>query len=275
VTLPKKAHKSQRADFSDLVVTLSDAPELSELAEIAASGQVIDAVQLVGLAGPNDDTAVTAYDLRLNEVVMTEIKDTNDVDQLGFSYGQISLTTTSITDGSETSQVFSWDLVDGPGTEEGKEAMPGDGTEGGGPLSYYLLIDGLNGGSGRVEGAFEISSYEIDISRLTDVGSGRSATRADFSDLLGTLSDAPELSELAEIAASGQIIDAVQLVGLAGPKDDTAYDLRLNDVVMTEVKDTDDVDQLAFAYGQISLTTTSTPDDGSEGISQVFSWDLA
>jgi type VI protein secretion system component Hcp len=52
-------------------------------------------------------------------------------------------------------------------------------TVAGGAQSYYLTIDGVNGGSAVVghEGAFAISDYSFDVSALVSALSGRLASR--------------------------------------------------------------------------------------------------
>ncbi len=161
--------------------------------------------------------------------------------------------------------------VAGTETGEGSPATPSsDDADGSGSLTYYLLIDGMNGGSTSAlyPGAFEIDGYAIDIEALA----GGSAV---FSPLEVDLDLGTALPGLAEAIASGEHIPAVQLVGVTG-EGNTVYDLRLNDALVSDYTDADTgPDHLAFSYQTISLTTTPGDGLGGLGAPTVFGWDVS
>ncbi len=156
------------AEFSPLEIDLDLGTALPGLAEAIASGEQIPAVQLVGVTGEGN----TVYDLRLNDALVSDYTDADTgPDHLAFSYQTISLTTTpgDGLGGLGAPTVFGWDSVVEAETDEGSSATPSsDDADGGGSLTYYLLIDGMNGGSNSAlyPGAFEIDGYAIDIEAL-------------------------------------------------------------------------------------------------------------
>src|SRR5436190_22537826 len=109
-------------------------------------------------------------------------------------------------------------------------------------LDYYLTIDGLNGGSTLVGhvGAFAVVNYSFDVDNLVSVVDGRlQAGPANFSPLTVDLASNAELTALLGDLANGAHIPSIELQGvqsgLSGGK--TAYDLVLNDVVVTKYHD--------------------------------------
>ena len=71
--------------------------------------------------------------------------------------------------------MFGWDIALAKSMGEGAAATPSGEADGGGALTYYLLIDGLNGGVQvkGLEGAFEVQGYEIDIDALINFYASR------------------------------------------------------------------------------------------------------
>ena len=83
---------------------------------------------------------------------------------------------------------------------------------------YFLLIDGINGGSTDKDhvGWFEIDGFEFDISNTggTVGGGGGGAGKATFSPLEVALSLDPGLAAVLADVATGKHIKAVQLEGV-------------------------------------------------------------
>jgi type VI protein secretion system component Hcp len=193
-----------KSTFSPLTVDLDPGSDLAALFKDVAAGEHIKSVELQGVS--TDGT--TVYDLKLGDVFITTLHDTNTGhDSLQLSYGQISLTTTpeENSDGSPgTPSTASWNLI----TNAQDVAIPdpvvpaGTGESGGGAHSYFLTIDGIAGGSTATghEGAFEIADYSFDVSSLTGIGSagtGAGAGKSTFSPLTVDLdpgSDPPPCS---------------------------------------------------------------------------------
>ena len=155
-------------------------------------------------------------------------------------------------------------------------------TTGGDAKTYYLTIDGVNGGSTAVghKGAFQITDFNFDISNLINIGSestGAGAGKAKFTPLTIDLALTSGLTALLKDAITGKRIDSIELQGVTGTagKLSTVYDLKLGDVFVTDIKDlSTGQDQLAFSYGEISLTTRAQNANGSLGSPTTVSWDL-
>ena len=142
---------------------------------------------------------------------------------------------------------------------------------------YFLLIDGVNGGSTDDDhvGWFEIDGFEFDISNTGGVGGGGGAGKAMFSPLEVALSLDPGLAAVLADVATGKHIKTVQLEGVTA-NGDTVYDLRLADVLVSKVDEGNGgSDSLAFEYRQVGLITHVQQADGSIVPGASFGFDLA
>src|SRR5262245_495201 len=141
-------------------------------------------------------------------------------------------------------------------------------------LTYYLTIDGIDGGSTAAghEGAFEISGYDFDVTLPAGViGIGK----ADFSPLTVFLDLGLGSTALLRDVALGGHIPLVRLEGVTSGND-TVYDLRLADVQVAVYSDTNaGQDRLEFDYGRIGLSTRSQNADGSLNDPQSFAFNVA
>ena len=149
---------------------------------------------------------------------------------------------------------------------------------GGDAKTYYLTIDGVNGGStvSGHKGAFQITDFNFDISNLIGNG-GAGAGKAKFTPLTVDLALTSGLTALLKDAITGKRIDSIELQGVTGTagKLSTVYDLKLGDVFVSDIKDlSTGQDQLAFSYGEFSLTTRAQNANGSLGSPTTVSWDL-
>src|SRR5882672_4485311 len=101
--------------------------------------------------------------------------------------------------------------------------------------TYYLTIDGLNGGSQSLThpGAFEISTYSFDVSNL--VGAAAGTGKATFSPLVVDF-NASGVTALLRDVADGQHIESIELDGVSA-SGHTVYSLKLGDVQVADLKD--------------------------------------
>src|SRR5262245_54802095 len=138
-------------------------------------------------------------------------------------------------------------------------------------LTYYLTIDGVNGGSAREGhvGAFAISDYSFDVGSLASQGA------AAFSPLMVDLAHASGLTALLGKLELNPHVNSIELQGV-NASNQTLYDLVLNDVTITKYHDSNSgLDSLSFSYGKVSLTTTPVDANGALGTSVTVSWDVA
>ena len=169
-----------------------------------------------------------------------------------------------------TPVTFGWDIVRGIAIDEVSiPDVPTGDSGGGGALTYFLTIDGLNGGSLNKEhpGAFEIDGFDFDVSALA--GGKGSDDLLVFSPLTIDLILNSGLTALLGDVTGGKPIPSIRIEGIVRTPDatQTVYDLRLGDVVVTKVHDSSgDQDHLTFDYSQVSLTTTPLSDTGTLGI---------
>src|SRR5262249_19303121 len=205
------------------------------------------------------------YDLVLNDVFITRVHDGNSgLDILSFDYsqGSVSLTTTAFgPTGAPQFDTLSWDVAHNVSLGGAILPPPVAGsvdTGGGGAQTYYLTIDGVDGGPSASEraNAFVIGNFSFDVSALV---SALSVGKTTFSPLTVDLTLGSGLTTLLGNVASGKHIKSIELQGVTstGQK---VYDLVLNDVFITRVHDGNSgLDSLSFDYthGSVSLTTTS------------------
>jgi type VI secretion system secreted protein Hcp len=144
---------------------------------------------------------------------------------------------------------------------------------------YFLLIDGINGGSTDKDhvGWFEIDGFAFDIGNTgsNGTGGGGGAGKAVFSPLEVALSLDPGLAAVLADVATGKHVKTVQLEGVTA-SGDTVYDLRLADVVVSKVDEGNGgSDSLAFTYKQVGLITHVQQANGSIVPGASFGFDLA
>ena len=135
-------------------------------------------------------------------------------------------------------------------------------------LTYYLTIDGIVGDSQRegYEHSIEIAGYSFDVTALASAisGGGSGSSKSTFSPLMIDLNLGSGETDLLKDVASGKVIKSIELKGVLHDGS-TVYDLKLGDVVVTELHDTSGPDRLAFSYQQISLTTSPQTATGELG----------
>src|SRR5947209_18186688 len=103
-------------------------------------------------------------------------------------------------------------------------------------LQYFLLIDGLTGGStdARHQGWFDLGSFDFDVSAVVAAagGGGAAAGKAAFAPLLADLNLDPALAGALSDIALGRTIRSLRIEGVNGGGQ-AVYDLTLTDASLT------------------------------------------
>src|SRR5262245_34122244 len=86
------------------------------------------------------------------------------------------------------------------------------------PATYFMLIDGLNGGSADPshKGWFEISGFDFDLKNPTKIGSasgGAGTGKPDFASLNVTLPNEAALADVMNLVATGILVKGVRIEG--------------------------------------------------------------
>ena len=265
---------SSKSTFSPLMIDLNLGSGETDLLKDIASGKVIKSIELKGVLHDGS----TVYDLKLGDVVVTELHDTSGQDRLAFSYQQISLTTTPQTATGDLGDpvTVSWNVATNrQDVSIPDPVVPAAAPSGGGGQNFYLTIDGIVGDSQRegYEHSIEIAGYSFDVTALASAisGGGGGSSKSTFSPLMIDLNLGSGETDLLKDIASGKVIKSIELKGVLHDGS-TVYDLKLGDVVVTELHDTSGQDRLAFSYQQISLTTTPQTATGDLGDPVTVSW---
>ncbi|MBV8509872.1 MAG: type VI secretion system tube protein Hcp, partial [Xanthobacteraceae bacterium] len=271
--------------FGPLTVTFHSSGLTGLLADLPTS-TLIRSVRLEGVTRGTNAQAV--YDLTLGNVRVGDYQDTSSGNTLTFNYQLMDLTTRATNpDGSlGNSQTFSWDRLNNvPLTSPIPAPTPGStpGEAVGSGLTYFLAIDGLNGGATDVHhaGWFDVSSYDFgaQIAALTP------GSKLTFSPLTVTLPTTGSTGVLADLLDgttlpppnspnSSYPIASLRLEGVAS-NGQAVYDLTLGNVTVTSYDGAAGGDKLSFSYQQVALTTTPRNPDGSLGTPLSFGWDVA
>ena len=143
-------------------------------------------------------------------------------------------------------------------------------------VTYYLLVDGVDGGSTAEghAGWFEISGYDFALlQHIASGGSGSGAGVAELFPLTVDLALGSGLTELLSIAASGEHLTGIRLEGVAAVEGSpTVFALTLGDVVITQVLEGDgSADRVTFDYRRVWIETTSN--DGGPLQTESFGYD--
>src|SRR6185369_9784042 len=183
---------------------------LTDLLRDIAGGRHVSSVELKG------DTAdgTLAYDLKLGDVFVTQLHDSNGGDSLAFTYQQVSLTTWSQDNTGQFNPVtVSWDIAT---NKEGVSIPDPDVTgtpHGSGGQNFYLTVNGIIGDSlsEHHAGAFNVIDYRFDVSALVSAISGGAGgtSKSTFSPLLVALDLGSGQVALLRDIASGKHLSSI------------------------------------------------------------------
>ena len=268
--------------FDPLSLTLNSNDYATLLTDLG-EGSVISGVSLIGEATGAGGTPQITYDLNLSNVVVTGLsKDSGGVD-LTLDYSKIGLVTNGIDANGklQASQSFGWDIKQNAATDSGTELTSAGPAAVGAtaPVTYYLLIDGFNGGSvdKAHTGWFAISNFDIDASNTSNIQTGfPDGGTASFGQLsVGIASDGAGLPGLLTDSGPGTALKGVKIEGVTA--DGTAvYDLEVTNVKIGTIVDTSNPGYtIDFNYGQIDLVTKSETAPGKATQTGAFGWDVA
>src|SRR5262245_43484918 len=254
---------AKKADFSPLTLTLDSNTALAPLLTKAATDNpnTIKAAALVGVTGGHVSSRLDLGTLQVSKV--------EDVAGAGLTvsidFADIKLWTFSQDRNGVVSHAndFTWnvstntDHVDIPSLRDaGTDASSPE------PATYFMLIDGLNGGSTDPshQGWFEITGFDFDLTNPATIGSatgGAGAGKPDFSLLHVTLPNEAALADVMHLAATGTLVKGVRIEGFTdGTTPTEVYELSLGDVVATKVVDGEDGGySLSLDFGTIELVT--------------------
>src|SRR5262245_7006721 len=294
--------------FSDLLIDLNlDFDGLPALLHDAATGTHIKSVELEGV---KNGQPFTFYELKLSDVLVTDVVDrAGGHDTLALDFSKSELTTTEQKDDGSAggSETFAFDVdANKQGLAAFAAALGGVAeaavpavAEAAAPAvgetvtvaaaaidqvptgqTFFLKIEGIDGGSrdAKHPGWFEINGYDWELTQsgTAHTGTGSGAGKVAFSDLLIDLNlDFDGLPALLHDAATGTHIKSVELEGVKNGQPFTFYELKLSDVLVTDVADrAGSHDTLALDFSKIQLTTTEQKDDGSAGGSETFAFNV-
>ena len=271
-----------KAVFSPLTLTLDSNTGLAPLLTMAASGQHLKGATLVGVtAGAEHDKV---YQLDLADLLVTKVEDDAGAGlTLSLDYSKIELETFIQDDkGAVVPEgQFGFDLKANQGGGGAPSVLPSGSVDPSPqPATYFMLIDGLNGGSTDKlhKGWFEITSFDLDLENIGSLatGSGSGAGKAVFSPLNVTLAQEAGLADVMDSAATGGHIKGVRIEGFSAGKDQVeVYELNLADVLVTKVADGEgDGYSLSLDYSKIALVTNGIDETGKPTTNGEFGYDL-
>ena len=230
------------------------AGESPDLMHALATRSELSSIQILGTQG-----TATVFDLRLGDVYVLSGNvggqaGGSPFSSFSFSYDEIGLITPASSFGFDVSSKVTLD----PTTLPSLTAIGPDYVESAPVSTYFLSIDGLNGGAlnGSSKGWFEINSLFFGGGAGGSLGPGDPG-QASFDDVALGLNGVS--AELLDALALGQSFDAARIQGVDG-KGAVIYDLKLGDVRLTQVipnwpDDAAPSTNLALHYGQIGLST--------------------
>ena len=279
VGLPGPSGIVKQAAFSPLTLTLDSNTALAPLLTMAATND-FTAIKAATLIGVKSDGQTVSYRLDLGTLLVTNVEDMAGGGlTASLDFGQIKLWTFTQSTSGVISHAndFTWDVQE---NSEDVSDMPS--VRGGGiaaspePATYFMLIDGLNGGStdSQHKGWFEFSSFDFDLENPSTFNPKAPPVlgKPQFSSLNVTLPQEAGLADLMALAATGELVKGVRIEGFTGGTTPAkVYELTLADVAATKVVDGEDGGyNLSLDYGKIALITKN--EAGAQ--TRQFSYDI-
>ena len=242
--------------------------------ERAATGGHINGATLVGVNAAGQQV----YQLDLADVQATKVEDDAVAGlTLSLDYGKIELQTFTQngTGGVVPDGQFGFDRIANTSNVMVPSALPsGSVASSPQPATYFMLIDGVNGGStdAQHKGWFEITGVDLDVAHMRLPASGE----ANFSPLIVTPENEAGLAGVMDLAATGGLVKGVHIEGFTGGATPAeVYDLTLADVTVTKVADGEgDGYSLSLDYGKIALITNGIDATGQPTSNGAFAYDV-
>ncbi|MDB5441706.1 MAG: hypothetical protein JWP73_82, partial [Phenylobacterium sp.] len=152
--------------FGPLQVTVADATGLADLMRGLAKGSMLPGASLIGVDNPGLHTVET-YRVNLANVTVSSIEQTQDNGYVvTLNYGTIGVITHDLKpDGTAINPpaTFGFDVITNVTVAAPPNVTPGSGAGPIAPTKFFLLINGVNGGSQDAahQGWFEINSFDF------------------------------------------------------------------------------------------------------------------
>ena len=266
-----------KPDFSPLTLTLDSNTGLAPLLELAATGNHLNGATLVGVTDGVGQAKV--YQLDLADVLVTKVEDDAAAGlTLSLDYRKIELDTFTQngTGGVVPEGQFGFDRTANTGGVTVPSVLPsGSIAPSPQPATYFMLIDGVNGGSTdqQHKGWFEITGFDLDLARMRLPAAGE----ANFSPLIVTPENEAGLAGVMDLAATGGLVKGVRIEGSTGGTTPVkVYDLTLAEVTATKVADGEgDGYSLSLDYSKIALVTNGIGATGQPTPNGAFGYDIA
>jgi type VI protein secretion system component Hcp len=257
-----------KTTFDPLKIDFASGAAADEITRALFSGEHISSVRLVGMT--TGESPQTVYDLRLGGAIFTDFAQALDGDHLSIDYSKITLTTP---DSHGMLETGGWDRLQSKALTDPlpvPTAIDDNADAGTGPLTWYLTIDGLDGGSTAEghKGAFELSAFQFNKALAVAIEGGGTG-KPTFDPIALKLDFGSAADEILAYVAGARSVPAVQIEGVT--QDGlSAYDLRLAGALLRAGDLNDGMDRLKIDYTRFSLTTTN-----SLGSSETISYDRA
>ena len=189
--------------FSPLTLTLDSNTALAPLLTLAATGATLNGATLVGVNDAGQQVYLDLANVSVTNVEHHADSSTEPVPMLTLRYGQIELETFSGRHGQPVAGAGA-----SPAWTDGRRRRGPD------PVTYFMLIDEVNGGSqdAQHKGWFEIKGFDLDLAHATVLGGGTAA--ADFSPLNVTLPHETRLADVMTLLATGELVTGVRIEGV-------------------------------------------------------------
>jgi len=269
--------------FGSLQVQLTGGSP-AELLAASASGELIDHVSLIGMTTIDGKTSRITYSLNLGSAIVSTVSDggsnSGSAISLALDYDQIGLVTTGLTSAGSAlaPESFGWDVANhkaiGSGTtltSAGSSSIAATV-----PTAYYLLVDGVNGGStdSSHAGWFALRNFSINEDNPSIPGTGPFGGQpASFSDLSVAFGSETGLTALLDDEAGQTALKGLRIEGVDA-NGQAVYDLNLAQVSVTGVDDAASSGfGVSFGYQDISLVTQGQDNSGQLVQTGSFGWD--
>jgi type VI protein secretion system component Hcp len=270
------ALKSGKAGVDPLTVFTNLGSAADEILKLIASGGELDPDGLATAAGARivgvrrgSETVAPFYDLRLGEVTFASLARSmnteNELDTLQLDFTRFSLTTRGAAGSPET---VSFDRKSGEqGTIQLTAPLASDeDTSSSRDLTYYLYLDGIDGGSNAEghRGAFEINGFDFDAR-----DGGRKPV---FEPVTIDFHASSDVTRLMELIESGKTIASARIVGDRPGEEPNleVLDLRLSGVsIRSLLQDGLGSDLITLGFKAYTLTT-----ENNAGVPETTGWDI-